>query len=181
MTKSSRFILRLTCFFVVVYASRTPLAAQHAQDGPASKDTSPDKASYAQPTGVAGNWHVSWQGRLGTEQCMLHLQKEGGKLTGTFQDLRGASPLSGTVDGKRISFAVQFPGPRPFTIRFTGTADGGMIKGTSQAVDIGGTGAYLGHAGEVVQPEHPWTAKRVADQANQSGEAGSDPNPPAKN
>jgi len=50
-------------------------------------------------------------------------------------------------------------------IRFSGTAEGGELKGTSQAVGVGGPGAYLGHAGEVVQPEHPWTAKRANSSA----------------
>jgi hypothetical protein len=125
-------------------------------------------AGQTSPVDVTGNWKVSWQGRLGTEQCLLHLQKDSGKLTGTFQDLRGTSPISGTVDGSRISFEVHFPGPRPFTIRFSGTADGGKIEGTSQAVGVSGSGAYLGHGGEVVQPEHPWTAKRVESVAQSS-------------
>jgi len=152
-------------------------------------------SSAAKPADVSGKWQVSWQGRLGTEQCTLQLQQDGTKLTGTFQDVHGLSPLTGTVEEKRISFDVQFQGPRPFTIQFTGTtdkiADGGKIEGTSQAVGVGGAGAYLGHAGEVVQPEHPWTAKRVAEhpvvnqpivsQPAQSGEANSNPNPPARN
>jgi hypothetical protein len=127
-----------------------PFAAGQTQSAPAPKDA----------IDVSGDWQASWQGRLGAEQCTLHVQTEGGKLTGTFKDLRGTSALAGTVDGRRISFDVRFPGARPFTIRFTGTADDSTIKGTSQAVGMGGSGAYLGHAGEVVQPEHPWTAKR---------------------
>jgi hypothetical protein len=116
-------------------------------------------------TDVTGDWQVSWQGRLGTEQCLLHLQSDGGRLTGTLHDLRGVWPVSGTVDANRISFDVRFQGPRPFTTRFSGTAEGGELKGTSQAVGVGGPGAYLGHAGEVVQPEHPWTAKRANSSA----------------
>ncbi len=123
---------------------------------------------HAQPSDVSGDWQVSWQGRLGTEECVLHLRKEGTKLTGTFDDLRGSSSLTGTVDGKHISFEVHFPGPRPFTTRFTGNVANGKIEGTSQAIGVGGSGAYLGHGGEVVQPEHPWTAKRGAGAPVQS-------------
>jgi len=117
--------------------------------------------AQSQGADVAGDWQVSWKGRLGTEQATLHLQRDGGKLTGTFQDARGVSQLSGTVDEKRVSFEVQFQGKRPYTIRFTGTAESGKIEGTSEAV---GVGAYLGHGGEIVQPQHPWIAKRSADQ-----------------
>jgi hypothetical protein len=121
----------------------------------------------AQTPDISGDWQVSWQGRLGTEECVLHFQKEGAKLTGTFDDLRGSFPVAGTVDGKQITFEVHFPGPRPFTTRFTGTVANGKIEGTSQAIGVGGSGAYLGHGGEVVQPEHPWTAKRAAEATTQ--------------
>jgi hypothetical protein len=109
---------------------------------------------------VSGDWQASWQGRLGAEPCAIHILQDGGKLTGTLQDSRSASPLTGTIDGKTISFDVQFSGRRPFTIHFTGTVADGKIEGISQAVGIGATGAYLGHGGEVKQPEHPWTASR---------------------
>lgn len=165
--------LLLTCSLIV-----TPVSA----GGQTHETSSP---SAAKPPDVSGKWQVSWQGRLGTEQCTLQLHQDGTKLTGTFQDQRGLSSLSGTIDGKQISFEVQFQGPRPFTTRFTGTVDkttdADKIQGTSQAVGIGGTGAYMGHAGEVTQPEHPWTAKRVANQPIQSSETGSNPNPPARN
>jgi hypothetical protein len=137
-----------------------------------------EKPAHAQPAGVGGDWQVSWQGRLGAEQCALHLQQEGAKLTGSLKTLRGLSSLSGTVDEKRISFDVKFEGPRPFTTRFTGIANGGKIEGTSQAVDVGGSGAYLGHGGEIVQPDHPWTATRVEKppSASASGETGPNSN-----
>jgi hypothetical protein len=115
---------------------------------------------------ISGKWQIAWTGRLGTEHCTLQLAQDSGKLKGTFQDQRGSSPLSGTIDGAKISFDVQFQGAHPFTTRFTGTIDADKITGTSQAVGVGGNGAYLGHAGEIVQPEHPWTAARAVDQAN---------------
>jgi|HubBroStandDraft_1064217.scaffolds.fasta_scaffold01753_8 hypothetical protein len=181
MDKCARFILWPILFFAVICSVQTPLAAQQALRSAAPKDAIADKTSGVQPIDLGGDWQMTWQGRLGAEQCVLHLRNEGGKLTGTFHDLRGDSPLSGTIDGKRVSFDVQFPGPRPFTTRFIGTAEEGKIAGTSQAVGLGGTGGYLGHAGEVVQPEHPWTAKRVVSQPMQPGEAGSTPDTPAKN
>jgi hypothetical protein len=122
----------------------------------------PPTSTAASPADVSGKWQVSWQGRLGTEQCTLQLQQDGTKLSGTFQDQRGLSPLAGTVDDKQVSFEVQFQGPRPFTTKFKGTLDSGKIEGPSQAIGVGGSGAYLGHGGEIVQPEHPWSAKRIA-------------------
>jgi len=71
--------------------------------------------------------------------------------------------LSGTVEGNNISFDVPFQGSRAYTIAFKGTLEGDKISGTSQAKNMGSTGPYLGHGGEIVQPEHPWTATRQAD------------------
>jgi hypothetical protein len=112
---------------------------------------------------VAGKWLVSWQARMGTEQATIELVQDGSKLSGTFHDLHHYAMLSGVIEGKEISFAVEFQGLRPYTIGSTGTVEGDKIGGTSQAKNIGGAGAYLGHGGEIVQPEHPWTATRPAN------------------
>jgi hypothetical protein len=167
-------LLSLSC---VALLSLPPAAAQTA----AQKGENASASSTAKPVDVAGKWQVAWQGRLGTELCTIELQQDSNKLKGTLQDQRGFSPLSGTVDGKKVTFDVQFGGPRPFTTRFTGNLDTDKIEGTSQAVGVGGGGAYLGHGGEVVQPEHPWSAKRVVNQPGTSADTGSNPKSPAKN
>jgi hypothetical protein len=111
---------------------------------------------------VSGKWQVSWQARLGTEQATIELEQDGSKLRGTFHDLHHSCPVSGTIEGSTISLDVQFDEARPYTIAFKGTVNGDSISGTSRAQNIGGK-AYLGHGGEIVQPEHPWTATRPAD------------------
>ena len=123
---------------------------------------------------------------MGTNPGTLHLQQSGPKLTGTFRDLHGLSPVSGTVDESRISFGVQFQGKYPFTTRFTGNLKSGKLEGTSEAIGVTGEGgAFLGHGGEVVHPEHPWTATRIENQPAHAGQPestqGSAANPPAKN
>ncbi len=112
---------------------------------------------------VAGKWTLSWQARLGTEDAIVELEQDGSKLRGRFHDLHHSCPVSGTIEGINISFDVLFEEARPFTIAFKGTVNGDSISGTSQAQNIGGTKAYLGHGGEIVQPEHPWTATRPGD------------------
>jgi hypothetical protein len=117
--------------------------------------------SSSAPPEVSGRWQVSWEGRLGTEHDVLELQQAGEKLTGTFKDVHGRSTLSGNIGENGISLDVHFQGSRPYTIRFTGRLDGGTIRGVSDAIGIGSTGPYLGHGGEIAQPQHPWTAVRV--------------------
>jgi opacity protein-like surface antigen len=130
---------------------------------PAAADNAAVQSSAVQASNISGRWEVSWQARLGTDQAVVELQQSGSKLTGTFRDPHHTCPLSGTIDGKNISFEVEFQAARPYTIGFKGTVDGEKISGTSQAQNVGGKGAYLGHGGEIVQPEHPWTATRPAD------------------
>ncbi|HTC58146.1 MAG TPA: hypothetical protein VK706_17155 [Candidatus Sulfotelmatobacter sp.] len=156
----------------------SPLAAAQAKDNLSAGDS-------AKPASVSGKWQVLLEGRLAKEPGVLQLQQDGSKLTGTFQDSHGLSPVSGTVVETQVSFDVQFQGQHPFTIRFTGTADnsadGIELKGSSQAILPDGGKVFLGHAGEVVHPEHPWTAKRIPNQPAQSGETGSNPSPSARN
>lgn len=113
------------------------------------------------PVNVQGNWQASWTGRLGSQPLVLVLKQQGTKLTGKM--LRGttATPVTGTIAGNEISMLVNFAGPKPYTILFKGSVEGDSIKGTSQAQNVGNSGAYMGHGGEIVQPDHPWTATRM--------------------
>ncbi len=169
MTHASRCIL-----FAALSGAVSISAVVQAQstDTRTQQGAVQDSASHYSPGGFTGDWQVSWQGRLGTEQCMLHLEKNSEKITGNFRSVHGLSTLSGTVNESHITFDVEFQGPRPYTIRFTGNLKDCKLEGTSQAQGIGGSGAYLGHAGEVVQPEHPWTAKRPTNDLSQSRESG---------
>jgi hypothetical protein len=172
-------------FFAIFLLSAFALISVSSSTGQTKEAFSPSSAAMSND--VSGKWQVLWQGRLGTEQCMVQLQQDpANKLKGTLQDQRGMASLTGTVDGKNVTFDVQFQGPRPFTTRFTGTADADKMEGKSQATNVGGSGAFLGHGGEVVQPEHPWTAKRIATepastQSSQSTVTGSNPNTATKN
>ena len=119
------------------------------------------------PENVTGTWQMSWQVRLGTARATVQLKQDGSKLSGTFQEMGVSSRLSGTIQGKNISFDVDFPGPRPYTIEFIGNIDGEKMNGKSRARNVEGAGAYLGHGGEVVLPDHPWTASRPPERQDQ--------------
>lgn len=176
-------------FLAILFLSGfVPIAASSAAGQTQDNSLS---SSAAKPLNISGKWQVAWQGRLGTEQCTLQLQQDStNQLKGTLQDLHGVSSLSGTMEGKKVVFDVTIQGLRPYTTRFAGTVEADKIEGTSQAINVGGSGAFLGHGGEIVQPEHPWTAKRAANQAatnqpttsqpmvnqpTQSGTSGSNP------
>jgi hypothetical protein len=116
---------------------------------------------------VRGKWRIAWDVRLGTVRGILDLKQNAAQVTGTFfEEINGKSfPLSGIVQGSDFTFDVSFTGPPPFTIEFKGTVDGEKITGTSAMKGSGQV--FLGHAGEVDEPQHPWTATRGLKHQNE--------------
>jgi hypothetical protein len=114
-------------------------------------------------SGLAGQWQLSWQGRIGTEQASVVLQPDGQALSGSFRTARVTAPLSGSVQGPKLSFAVDFPGPPAYCILFSGLAHGNQIEGEAQPQDRNGR-AFAGHGGEIARDYYTWSATRVAPQ-----------------
>lgn len=117
-----------------------------------------DRGVVLKPAKVAGKWRIAWDVRLGTVRGILTFKQSATQLTGTFEEYGKTYTLSGSIQGQAITFEVPFTGPKPYTIEFKGTIDGGNMKGTS-ALKGGGHG-FLGHAGEVDEPQRPWNATR---------------------
>lgn len=129
---------------------------------------SPKDQPLLKPAKIAGKWRFAWDVRLGRVRGVLDLKQKADQVSGTFfEEINGHTySLSGSLQGKDIVFDVPFPeGSRPFTIEFTGTVDRDKMTGTSAMKSSGQV--FLGHAGEVDEPQRPWTAtkglKRPAD------------------
>jgi hypothetical protein len=83
----------------------------------------------AGPVNVAGTWQLSYQGKRGDHGGTLAIRQDGSKLDGTF-DMKGKSgPLSGKVDGNRVSFSAE---GNKGTVTFQGTVDGNTMSGTTK-------------------------------------------------
>ena len=118
----NRIQLAAICAFVFVVVFATVAAAQGAK--------------------VNGQWKMTLQSPNGPEIRTLIFTLLGRELTGT---MRGGSediPITGTIDGNKITFAISPHGQGPFT--FTGTVDGDSMKGTALISD----------------GNHDWTATR---------------------
>lgn len=111
--------------------------------------------------GLAGLWQLSWQGRIGTERATVLLQSHGELLGGRFTTAAASLPLAGAVHADGLSFVVEFPGPPPYRIRFSGVAQGDRIEGQAQAQDGNGR-AFAGHGGEVSPDYYRWSATRAS-------------------
>jgi hypothetical protein len=127
-----------------------------------------DSASNnSQPTNIGGVWQISWQGRGGPQQATIKIEQEGSTLSGTYQDPRGYSPLTGSVDGNNVSFSVQMQGRHTITLAFTGIIDGNKMSGTLQPQGGGGAGHEGGGSG---QGSHSWSAVRQQGNSGRQSE-----------
>ena len=150
--------------FVVVAACHAAHLPVDAADSPA-----PNSATV-KPAKITGKWQIAWDVRLGTVRGIMDLKQKGNQVTGTFFEHTTSQTysLSGSLQGKDITCDVAFPNSeRPYTIEFKGTVDGDKMTGTSAMKGSGQV--FLGHAGEVDEPQRPWTAlKGLKRQLNHS-------------
>ena len=85
---------------------------------------------------LAGTWQMSMDTPHGAVQGPLELKQEGAQLTGTYAvEGMGSFSLKGSVDGEKVSLALEIPGAdKPFG--FTGKIDGNKMSGSTE---MGGT------------------------------------------
>jgi hypothetical protein len=121
-----------------------------------AQDSGSNNSQPAQPANIGGAWQITWQSRSGSQQATMQIQQDGSKVSGTFQDPSGSSPVTGSIAGNNVSFSMQIQG-RPMTLAFTGTVDGDKMSGTFQPQ--GGSGARGGRGGGG-QGNHSWSGVR---------------------
>jgi len=79
---------------------------------------------------VAGDWTVTVESQMGSQDSKLALKQSGQALTGTIESPMGSSDCSGTVDGSNINFGFDFEAQgTALRIDFVGTTDGQSMKG----------------------------------------------------
>lgn len=92
---------------------------------------------------LSGKWRLTLEMEVGRATPLLELTEKDGKLSGTYTGRYGASPVEGTVEGRKLAFGVAF---ETQTLAFQGEIkDDGTLAGT----------AAFGELGEV-----KWTAVR---------------------
>ena len=83
---------------------------------------------------TSGIWLMTWTNReKEIRHAVLQLQMNGETLRGTAKleggPIKGSFPLTGDVQGNRISFSVKVYGRQ---VSFTGTIDGNKMSGTTK-------------------------------------------------
>jgi hypothetical protein len=110
---------------------------------------------------AAGHWQLSASTPHGTVNGSLDIKQDGDKLSGTCStDHFEGAALTGSIDGKRISFTIDVQG---MTFTMTGTLDGDKISGTIEP-DAGtwtATRATLGNVADTIQGDAQRYLRRV--------------------
>ena len=114
------------CTFATTNASSTPfltiLRQAAVEEGGSSSETR------------SGIWLMTWTNKeKAIRHAVLQLQMNGETLSGTAKleggPIKGSFPLTGDVQGNRISFRVKVYGRQ---VSFTGTVDGNKMSGTTK-------------------------------------------------
>jgi hypothetical protein len=88
-----------------------------------------DAPNVDAPAKVAGTWQMSWQGRKGSREATLQIQQDISKLSGTFQEKGRSAPLTGSVQGDKISLTAA---GEKRERNFSGIVEGNKMSGTMQ-------------------------------------------------
>lgn len=109
-----------------------------------AQEQAQEQEKAEKPADVAGKWEIKTETPRGERTITLNFEQEGSKLKGTMsggfggrrggrqggQRQGGGAALTGTVEGKKVTFSVTRQTPRgDFTTEYTGTVDGDTIKG----------------------------------------------------
>ena len=80
---------------------------------------------------IAGKWQMALDTPHGPMKGPLEVKQDGTKLTGTYElEHIGSMSVTGKVDGDKVSFSMEVPGPG-VTITFTGTIEGDKMSGST--------------------------------------------------
>jgi hypothetical protein len=118
-------------------------------------------AGQTKSVNVSGRWQISWEARIGTERDTIQLEQTESKLSGTLQGKLGSPRVSGNVDGAHVSLRLDFPGPQPYTLLFTGTIEGDKMSGKFEVPGV--DRAYDFHGENVRATNYTWSAVRQSD------------------
>jgi hypothetical protein len=92
-------------------------------------------ARGGQETDVTGTWDLSVTSDSGSGDAVLVLKQQGQDLSGTYKGRMGEAPLSGSVNGNRVRFAVRLRfRDMTFNVSYSGAVQGDGMQGT---VDFG--------------------------------------------
>ena len=129
-------ICTLVCVgaFIGVNASSALTATTDASPSPFPLLQAAVEESRSLSETTSGVWLMTWTNKeKEIRHAVLQLQMNGETMSGTAKleggPIKGSFPLTGDVQGNRISFSVKVYGRQ---VSFTGTVDGNKMSGTTK-------------------------------------------------
>ena len=102
------------------------------------------QTAAAQEVDLTGDWVLTVESPNGTGTRDVTFLQEGDELTGDIASTQAAGPLTGKVDGNKVTFiAIVMMDSGPFEITYAGTITGNEIEGTVEFGSYGG-GTFTG-------------------------------------
>lgn len=88
---------------------------------------------------VTGDWELTQSSPRGERTSVIHFEQTGDQLTVTMEGFRGDTMTGeGAIEGDRITWTVQFSGPRgDMTLKYSGTVEGDVMSGQVQMGERG--------------------------------------------
>lgn len=94
-------------------------------------------AAMALAADITGSWSFSVDTDMGSGTPTFTFKQTGEKITGNYRGQLGEAPLTGTVQGNKITFSFEIsPTGDKLTVVYTGTLEGD--KAMKGAIDFGG-------------------------------------------
>ena len=98
----------------------------------------PMPAAPATGGGAAGKWDVTFRTPQGDFPATATLTADGGKLSGTMGSQLGETPISGTIEGTKITLSLVVDSPQgSMNVSMTGEMQGDSINGMADVAGMG--------------------------------------------
>ncbi|APR52373.1 hypothetical protein CA223_12585 [Sphingomonas koreensis] len=86
---------------------------------------------------VDGTWDTVTHSPMGDQKATLAVVSAGDTFTGTYSGALGTTPVSGKVDGDKLTWTVDITVPMPMTLSIEATVNGDALTGTVTAGAFG--------------------------------------------
>jgi hypothetical protein len=119
------------------FAQGTWSAVPHKEGAAATPGPAPSGGSTG-AANITGVWDFTVETAQGSGSPVFTFKQDGETLTGTYKGQFGEAPLTGTVKGRDVKFAIKVNAQgQEFNVTYTGTVDGNSMKGKAALGELG--------------------------------------------
>ena len=100
--------------------------------------STPSQPSPSKRTDLSGEWVLTTESQVGTQDALMTVRQTGKALAGTISGQMGTVDLTGSADGAAVAFnfTLNVHG-KDLKVAYSGAVDGDTLKGTAVIGQIG--------------------------------------------